>query len=201
MRFLKGPSLPAEVAGNGRLPRRRAAAIGAQVADAPAHAHRQGLVHREVKPDNIGLARDRAVLTDFGIVPVADAVLRMTVTGQALGTPLFIPPSRGREAGGPGDVRVVPRCHVARDGGGTTPVRLPGRPPQPGRAATAVARRSPRAAAHRAARRGPGAAPVGPARGRTAGRRGAGRHRTGPGPGHRPRDTPGPGRDRRDAAE
>ncbi|MFB7280633.1 WD40 repeat domain-containing serine/threonine protein kinase [Streptomyces hydrogenans] len=99
MQFLEGRSLQSALGRRGRLPWREAAGIGAEVADALAHAHDRGVVHRDVKPDNIMLTEGNAVLTDFGLASLADAALRLTATGQVLGTPMFMAPEQW--AGGP----------------------------------------------------------------------------------------------------
>jgi len=77
-----------------------------RVAGALAHAHRHGVVHRDVKPANVvvDLESDRVTLTDFGIANLADG--ERTRTGLVLGTPSYMAPEQlaGAEAGAAGDL-------------------------------------------------------------------------------------------------
>jgi serine/threonine-protein kinase len=68
------------------------AMIVLEVCRALVHAHRQGILHRDVKPENIMIRDDGVVkLTDFGIAQIVDAQ-RMTMTGQLLGSPAYMAP-------------------------------------------------------------------------------------------------------------
>ncbi|BEL06981.1 hypothetical protein Q0Z83_051720 [Actinoplanes sichuanensis] len=99
MELIDGPSLAAAIREHGTIGERRAADIGSQVLDALRAAHRQGVLHRDVKPANILLDTDRVVLTDFGIAAIDDAT-SITSTGQMIGSPAFLAPERvnGRPA-------------------------------------------------------------------------------------------------------
>lgn len=63
-----------------------------------AEAHRQGVVHRDIKPRNLFICRDKGRLkvTDFGIAKMGDSIDGHTATGQVVGTPAYIPPERLR---------------------------------------------------------------------------------------------------------
>lgn len=102
MEYVDGPSLAAVIA-EGRLPWQRAARLAFQIADALAYAHRSGITHRDVKPENILVAdNDTAKLLDFGIARLADSEL--TRPGTVVGSPRYLAPETFR--GGRVDHRV-----------------------------------------------------------------------------------------------
>src|SRR6185436_18342210 len=83
----------------GRIPHHDAVRLIVQVAQGLHRAHKQGLVHRDVKPDNILVMQDgTAKLADLGLVKSADADLNLTKTGRGLGTPHFMAPEQFRDA-------------------------------------------------------------------------------------------------------
>lgn len=85
------------------LPEAAVLELAAQLAEALAYAHRQGVVHRDVKPANVMFdpATRRAVLTDFGLARAADA--HATRSGVMLGSPTYMAPEL--LAGAPADGR------------------------------------------------------------------------------------------------
>jgi serine/threonine protein kinase len=93
MALINGRSLAQQLHDDGPMPEQRAADLGLQVLQALDMAHRKGIVHRDVKPANILLDGDRAVLTDFGIAAMADATV-LTGTHQLIGSPEYIAPER-----------------------------------------------------------------------------------------------------------
>ena len=95
MAYIEGETLGERVRGRGPLSSRVAVRVLREVAWALAHAHAQGVVHRDVKPDNILLEKDsgRALVTDFGIAHVGHEP-GMTTAGEALGTAEFMSPEQ-----------------------------------------------------------------------------------------------------------
>ncbi len=91
--LLEGPTLRRFTERHPDVPAEVAAAIGIVLCDALACAHAQGVVHRDVKPDNLMLQRGQVKLTDFGIAHVADG-RGMTLTGQVLGSPAHMAPEQ-----------------------------------------------------------------------------------------------------------
>ena len=80
-----------------------------ECADALAYAHLRGVIHRDVKPDNILLDGDngRVLVTDFGIARAVESGTRLTVTGMAIGTPTYMSPEQAlgeREIDGRSDI-------------------------------------------------------------------------------------------------
>src|SRR5215213_10604834 len=96
MPYVAGESLRQRLAREPQLPLRDAVRIAVEVADALGYAHRQGLVHRDVKPENILLSGDHCVLADFGVAQALDAAggERLTETGITFGTPLYMSPEQ-----------------------------------------------------------------------------------------------------------
>jgi serine/threonine-protein kinase len=85
MAYVAGQSLRHQLSNSGPLDVARGVKLIAEIADALAYAHAQGIVHRDVKPDNILLADDHAMITDFGVAR-ALAGADLTGTGAAVGT-------------------------------------------------------------------------------------------------------------------
>jgi serine/threonine protein kinase len=99
MEFVEGESLGQKLKRDGRMTETEAIRIIAQVAQGLHRAHRQNLVHRDVKPDNILIRTDGvAKLADLGLVKETETDLNLTRTGRGLGTPHFMAPEQFRNA-------------------------------------------------------------------------------------------------------
>src|SRR4051812_44173012 len=107
MELVEGRSLRAELRARQTLPPTEVAAIGAQIADALAHAHHHGVVHRDVKPSNVLLTPGGSVkVTDFGIAQSttpSSGGEALTEPGVVLGTVGYLSPEQ--VAGLPADAR------------------------------------------------------------------------------------------------
>lgn len=106
MELIEGKSLAEAVREDGVLEPKRAAEIGLALLDVLRSAHREGILHRDVKPSNVLIAEDgRVVLTDFGIAQV-EGDPSVTSTGMLVGAPSYISPerARGHKPGPPADL-------------------------------------------------------------------------------------------------
>ena len=96
MGYVRGESLAVRLRREGRLPEEEARRVVADVAEALDHAHRQGVVHRDVKPDNVLLDDEsgRALLTDFGVARALGGNETLTAVGSVVGTPSYMSPEQ-----------------------------------------------------------------------------------------------------------
>ena len=97
MAYVDGENLAKRIFERGVLPTDEVRRILRDVADALAYAHERGVVHRDIKPDNIIIAAQtgRPMVTDFGIArAVSDGDSRLTATGMAIGTPAYMSPEQ-----------------------------------------------------------------------------------------------------------
>ena len=109
MPLLEGETLEQRLARDPRPPFDEVRRVLREVADALAFAHERGVIHRDVKPENIFLDRrsGRSVVADFGIARAAEGDLALTMTGTAIGTPAYMSPEQAtgeRELDGRSDV-------------------------------------------------------------------------------------------------
>ncbi|HEV7629071.1 MAG TPA: serine/threonine-protein kinase, partial [Streptomyces sp.] len=107
MELIEGSSLADRIREDGPLKPERAAEVGLAVLDVLRAAHREGVLHRDVKPSNVLLedVTGRVVLTDFGIAKV-EGDPSVTSTGMLVGAPSYISPerARGKPPGPPADL-------------------------------------------------------------------------------------------------
>ncbi|HEY7193460.1 MAG TPA: serine/threonine-protein kinase, partial [Gemmatimonadales bacterium] len=97
MPFVEGEPLRTKLSREGELPVRDTVRILTDVADALAYAHGRGLVHRDIKPDNVLLSGNHAVVADFGVAKAlsqAKTESGLTSVGVALGTPAYMAPEQ-----------------------------------------------------------------------------------------------------------
>jgi TolB-like protein len=96
MPFVEGESLRARLTRVGKLPINEAVRLLHEITDALAYAHGHGIVHRDIKPDNVMLSGRHAAVTDFGVAKAvsASAGNNLTTVGIAVGTPHYMAPEQ-----------------------------------------------------------------------------------------------------------
>src|SRR3954468_1453134 len=94
LEYIDGQNLNQLVESKGRLPVRTALELGIEIGHALAFAHESGLVHRDVKPQNVLLGNGDVKVTDFGIARSVDVKQGLTQTGTVLGTSDYIAPEQ-----------------------------------------------------------------------------------------------------------
>ncbi len=97
MPYVEGESLRDRLERDGALPVAEATRLIREVADALAYAHSRGVVHRDIKPDNVMISGRHATVTDFGVaraVSEAAGPVALTTVGMAVGTPAYMSPEQ-----------------------------------------------------------------------------------------------------------
>jgi len=135
MEYVDGKSVGERLAEIGRFEEREALQIALSVAEALQHASEKGLIHRDVKPDNIMIHKDSAKLADLGLArPTADERWALAEAGLAVGTPYYISPEQAR-----GEVQIDIRTDLYSLGA-TIYHMVTGRPPFLGETSAEVTR-------------------------------------------------------------
>jgi serine/threonine protein kinase len=108
LQYVPGQTLKDRIREDGPLPFDEAESVLRDVARALAYAHRQRIVHRDVKPENVYLDEDAGIarLADFGIARVWDSDSGLTLPGEAIGTPAYMSPEQvdGHDLDGRSDI-------------------------------------------------------------------------------------------------
>ena len=109
MPYVEGESLRARLTREGQMPVHDAVRVLREVVDALAYAHGQGILHRDIKPDNVMLSGRHAMVMDFGVAKaVSDAGgEKLTTVGVAVGTPTYMSPEQAT-----GDLHVDHRSDI-----------------------------------------------------------------------------------------
>ena len=96
MPYVEGETLRSRLMRDGRLPEDEAVRVAREMADALQHAHSHGVVHRDVKPENVLLQGGHALIADFGVALALEHAGgdRLTRTGIAIGTPRYMAPEQ-----------------------------------------------------------------------------------------------------------
>ena len=96
MPFVEGETLRARLAKVGQLSINESVRLLREITDALAYAHKRGVIHRDIKPDNVMLSGKHATVTDFGIAKAVRASARekLTTVGIAVGTPQYMAPEQ-----------------------------------------------------------------------------------------------------------
>ena len=134
MPYVQGESLRSRLTRETQLPVADAIRIAAEIAAGLDYAHRQGVIHRDIKPDNVLFHDGRALVADFGIALAwsGDGRTRMTKAGASLGTPEYMSPEQAA-----GEQKQDPRTDVYALGVVLYEM-LAGRPPFTGPSAQAI---------------------------------------------------------------
>jgi len=137
MPFVEGETLRGRLERERQLPVADAVRLATEIADALEYAHARGIVHRDVKPENVLLQNGRAMVADFGIALAVQHAggSRMTQTGMSLGTPQYMAPEQAM-----GERHVDARADVYALGAMTYEM-LAGEPPFTGPTAQAIVAR------------------------------------------------------------
>jgi eukaryotic-like serine/threonine-protein kinase len=95
MPFVEGENVYERLERDRQFPPAEALRIALSVAGALAYAHKHGVVHRDIKPDNIMLAGDQVMVADFGVArAVSEVAEKLTATGMIVGTPTYMSPEQ-----------------------------------------------------------------------------------------------------------